>query len=141
MPTNSELLIEGFEAWNRDDCEAWLELLDPDIEIRTSGVLPDLAPVYRGHERAKKFWRMMREPWDPFRIDVERIEEEDDLVMAEIRHRGRGADSGIEVDMRFASAIRVRNGVATQLVNRRTLEEAREALLWELPAPTAAERD
>jgi ketosteroid isomerase-like protein len=140
MPTNSELLLAGFDAWNRDDCDAWLELLDPEVEIRTSGVFPDFAPVYRGHERAAKFWRQMREPWDVFRIDVEHIEEEDDLVTAAIRFRARGADSGVEVDMRFGSAIRVRNGVATELVNRRTHEEALEALLQD-QRTTAGDRD
>jgi ketosteroid isomerase-like protein len=127
-PNLSELLLAGYEAWNRDDCEAWLELLDPDVEIRTSGVFPDLADVYHGRQRAAKFWRQMREPWEVFRIDVERIEEEGDCVAAAIRFRATGVDSGVQVDMRFGNAIRVRDGLATELVNRRTFEEAREAL-------------
>jgi ketosteroid isomerase-like protein len=138
MPTNSDLLLTAYEAWNRDDCGAWLELLDPDVEIRTSGVFPDLAPVYRGHERAAKFWRQLREPWEVFRIDVERIEEGDGTAAAAVRFRARGADSGVEVDMRFGNAISVRDGLATELVNRRTLEEAREALSQEHPATGGA---
>ena len=128
MGANAELLLAGYEAWNRDDCEAWLELLDPEIEIRTSGVFPDLSAVYRGHRRAAKFWRQMHEPWDTFRIDVENMDEEGDWVAAAIRFRARGVDSGIEVDMRFGHAIRVRDGVAIEFVTRRTAEEAREAL-------------
>jgi ketosteroid isomerase-like protein len=128
MPENSELLLTAYDAWNRDDCDAWLELLHPDVEIRTSGVFPDLAPDYRGHERARKFWRQLREPWEVFRIDVERIEEAEDSAAAAIRFRARGVDSGVEVDMRFGNAISVRDGLATELVNRRTLEEARDAL-------------
>jgi ketosteroid isomerase-like protein len=140
MATNAELLLTAYEAWNRDDCDAWLELLDPDVEVHTSGVFPDLAAVYRGHRRAAKFWRQMREPWETFRIDVERIEEEGDAAMAAVRFRARGADSGLEVDMRFANAIRVRDGLATQLVNRRTLEEARDALgPGQEPAPSSGE--
>jgi ketosteroid isomerase-like protein len=134
ISTNSDLLRAGYEAWNRDDCNAWLELLDPEIEIRTSGVFPDLAPVYNGRERARKFWRQMREPWENFRIDVLEMEEESDVVAAAIRFRARGIDSGVEVDMRFGNGIRVRDGVATVLVNRRTLEEALEALLELQPA-------
>ena len=42
---NSELLRAGYAAWNRNDCDGWLELLDPDIEIVTSGLFPDLAAV------------------------------------------------------------------------------------------------
>jgi ketosteroid isomerase-like protein len=134
MPTNSELLRTAYEAWNRDDCDAWLELLDPDVEISTSGVFPDLSPVYRGHSRAKKFWRQLREPWEVFRIDVERVEEKGDVAAAEIRFRAKGVDSGVEVDMCFCNGIRVRDGLATVLVNRRTIDEAFQALLESEPA-------
>jgi ketosteroid isomerase-like protein len=128
MPSNSELLLAGYEAWNRDDCDAWLELLHPDVQIRTSGVFPDLAPDYRGHGLAARFWRQMHEPWEVFRIDVERVEEESDCAFAAIRFRARGFDSGVDVDMRFGMAMRVQDGLAIELVNRRTLDEARAAL-------------
>jgi ketosteroid isomerase-like protein len=134
MSTNSELLLTAYEAWNRDDCDAWLELLHPEVEISTSGVFPDLAAEYRGHARAAKFWRQLHEPWEVFRIDVEHIEEEGDCVTAGIRFRAKGSDSGVQVDMRFCNAIRVRDGLATELVNRRTVQEAREALRPTKPA-------
>lgn len=134
MPTNSELLLAGYDAWNRDDCQAWLDLLYPDVEINTSGVFPDLAAEYRGHARAEKFWRQMHEPWEVFRIDVEHVEDDGDCALASIGFRATGVDSGVEVDMRFGMGIRVRDGLATDLVNRRTLEEAREALRRKQPA-------
>jgi ketosteroid isomerase-like protein len=134
MSGNIELLLAGYEAWNRDDCDAWLELLDPEIEISTSGVFPDLALEYRGHKAAARFWSQLREPWEVFRIDLERIEEEDDVVTAAIRFRARGVDSGVEVDMRFGNGIRVRDGLAIELVNRRSAEEARAALLESRPS-------
>jgi ketosteroid isomerase-like protein len=140
MPTNSELLLAGYEAWNRGDCDAWLALLDPQVEIHTSGVFPDLSAEYRGHRRARKFWHQLREPWESFSIEVERIEEEGDCAAAAIRFRGRGLDSGVEVDMRFGSAINVRDDLATLLVNRRTLEEARATVLAAEPAASRAER-
>jgi ketosteroid isomerase-like protein len=126
--SNTDLLRAGYDAWNRGDLDGWLELLDPDIVIRTSGAFPDFAPEYRGLERARKFWRQMLEPWEDFRIEVERIEEEDDIVAAGIRFVARGRDSGVDVELRFGSGIRVRDGVAIELVNRRTFEEVREAL-------------
>jgi ketosteroid isomerase-like protein len=126
--SNSELLRAGFEAWNRDDCDAWLELLHPDVEISTSGVFPDFAPAYYGHAQAAKFWRRLREPWEEFRIEIEEITEDGDSATGAIRFRARGTDSGVEVDMRFGTGIRVRDGLATELVNRRTPEEAREIL-------------
>lgn len=128
MSRNTQLLLIAYDAWNRDDCDAWLRLLHPDVEIHTSGAFPDLSPVYRGHKRAKKFWQQIREPWESFRIEVERLEEVDDCVIGAIRFRATGVDSGVEVDMRFGSAIRVRDGVATEMVNGRTAHDAREAI-------------
>jgi ketosteroid isomerase-like protein len=129
MRTNSELLLAGYDAWNRDDREAWLELLHPEIEISTSGVFPDLSLAYRGRELAAKFWHQLHEPWESFRIDVDQIDEEDGgVVTAAIRFRGKGADSGVDVDMRFGMAMRVEQDLAIQLVNRRTVEEARKAV-------------
>jgi ketosteroid isomerase-like protein len=126
--SNTDLLRAGYDAWNRGDLDAWLELLDPDIVIRTSGAFPDFAPEYRGLERAKKFWRQMLEPWEDFRIEVEQIEGEGDIVAAGIRFVARGRDSGVDVELRFGSGIRVRHGLAVELVNRRSFEEVREAL-------------
>src|SRR5918998_1139970 len=130
VATNSEKLIAGYDAWNRDDCEAWLALLAPDVVISTSGVFPDLSAEYCGHGEATRFWRQMHAPWEVFRIEVEDVEE---YAFAAIRFRGTGVDSGIEVDMRFGMGIRVRDGLATHIVNRRTMEEARTALKTQLP--------
>jgi ketosteroid isomerase-like protein len=137
MSENSQLLLAGYDAWNRDDCEAWLELLHPDVEIRTSGAFPDLSPVYRGHARAVKFWHQLREPWEVFRIQVEEIDEEGDCVAASIKFRATGVDSGAEVELRFGSAIRVHDGLATELVNGRTVDEARETLRQTRPPDEA----
>ena len=137
MPTNSELLRAGYDAWNADDCDAWLELLHPDIEIRTSGVFPDLAAVYRGRRRAERFWSQLREPWERFRIEIESMEEAGDWVAAAIRFRATGVDSGVEVDMSFGHAIRVVDGLAAEFVTRRTAEEAIKALPDRGVAPAA----
>jgi ketosteroid isomerase-like protein len=126
--SNTSLLLAGYDAWNRGDRDAWLALLDPEIDIETSGAFPDFAPHYRGHQRAAKFWSQMLEPWDEFHIEVERVEEEGDIVAAGIRFRARGHDSGVEVDMRFGSGIRVRDGLAIELINRRSLKEVLQAL-------------
>jgi ketosteroid isomerase-like protein len=128
MATNAELLESGYDAWNHDDCQAWLDLLDPDVKISTSGVFPDLSAEYCGHGEATRFWKQMHVPWETFRIDVEEIEDDEAHAFAAIRFRGTGVDSGIDVDMRFGMGIRVRDGLATHMVNRRTMDEAREAL-------------
>jgi ketosteroid isomerase-like protein len=126
--SNADRLRAGYDAWNRADLDAWLELLDPDIVIRTSGAFPDFAPEYRGLGGAKRFWGQMLEPWKEFRIEVEQMEEEGDIAAAGIRFVARGRDSGVDVELRFGSGIRVEDGLAVELVNRRSFEEVREAL-------------
>jgi ketosteroid isomerase-like protein len=126
--STSELLLAGYDAWNRDDLEAYLELLHPDVRISTSGLFPDFAREYSGRERAARFWRQMHEPWETFRVDVEHIEDEDDWAIASLRFRARGADSGVDVDMRFGMAMRVSDGLAIEFLNRRTFDEARKAM-------------
>jgi ketosteroid isomerase-like protein len=134
VDSNSEKLLAGYDAWNREDCDAWLALLSDDVVISTSGVFPDLSAEYCGHGEATRFWRQMHAPWERFRIDVERVEDDDEYAFAAIRFTGKGVDSGIEVDMRFGMGIRVGDdGLATHMVNRRTLEEAREVLRAEQP--------
>jgi ketosteroid isomerase-like protein len=128
VTTNSELLLAGYDAWNRDDLEAYLDLLHPDVRIETSGMFPDLAAEYSGRERAEKFWRQMHEPWEYFRVDVEHIEDQGDWAIASVRFRSRGVDSGVEVDMRFGMAMRVEDDLAIEFLNRRTFDEARKAM-------------
>ena len=128
MSSNSELLLAGYAAWNRDDLDGYLELLHPDVHISTSGLFPDIASEYSGRDRAATFWRQMHEPWALFRIDVEHIEDEGDWAIASLRFRARGADSGVEVDMRFGMAMRVQDGLAVEFLNRRTFDEARKAV-------------
>jgi hypothetical protein len=50
----------------------------------------------------------------------------DSFVLA-LRFRGTGAVSGVDVDLRFANAIRIREGLQVIVISRRTVEEAREA--------------
>jgi ketosteroid isomerase-like protein len=133
MSENSEQVRAAYDAWNSDDLDAWLEGFHPDAELQTSGVWPDFDPVYRSKEGLAEFWRRIHEPWEVFRIDIGQIQEEGDRLAVPVRFRAKGVDSGIEVDMRFAHAFRMRDGLIVELVSRRTTEEAREMLRQRQP--------
>lgn len=51
-----------------------------------------------------------------------------DWAVASLRFRARGEDSGVEVDMRFGMAMRARDGLGIQFLNRRNFDEARKAV-------------
>src|SRR5881628_301675 len=114
MSKNSELIVAGYEAWDRGDLDAWLEGMHPDVELHTPGVFPGFDPVYRGHERMAEFWRQLREAWEVFRIDIEQIEEKGDCFVVAIRFRAKGVGSGVDVDMRFGHAITMRDSLVTE---------------------------
>ena len=124
---NVDVVRRSIAGWNRDDLDAVLETLDPEIEFHTSGVFPDFDPVYRGREGFAKFWRALHEAWEELRLDIERIEDGDDCLALEFRFRARGIGSGARVDLKFSNAITLRDGLQTRIVARRVFEDAREA--------------
>jgi hypothetical protein len=70
----------------------------------------------------------MHEAWREFRIDIEQMDEEGDCFVLALRFRGTGVGSGVESDLTFANAIRIREELQVEIISRRTVEEAREAL-------------
>jgi ketosteroid isomerase-like protein len=125
---NVKLVLRVVDGWNRDDLEAVLQTLDPDLEFHTSGVFPDFDDVYRGRDGFARFWRAMHEPWEELRLDVERIEDRAECVAVEFRFRAKGVGSGAVVDLRFANAITVHDGLQTKIVARRVFDDALEAI-------------
>jgi hypothetical protein len=70
----------------------------------------------------------MHEAWDEFRIDVERMDEARGCFVLALRLRGTGVGSGVVVDVKFANAVLMREGLQQQIFSRRTVEEALEAV-------------
>jgi ketosteroid isomerase-like protein len=93
-----EKIRTSYRAWNRQDIEAALEPIDPHVvwEIRAPG--SDEVMVYRGHEGVRAFWRDFWEAWEEISIEPERFVEKGDRVLCAIQFRGRGRESGIEVE-------------------------------------------
>jgi ketosteroid isomerase-like protein len=91
----------GIRLWNNRAWEAALTELDPDVEWRTSGVVPGLEQVYHGHDGVMRFWRSWTEAWDEIQIDTEELTERGDDVFVVARFRARGRD-GMEVDQPVA---------------------------------------
>jgi ketosteroid isomerase-like protein len=124
---NVEVIRAGYAAWARRDLDTWLETLHPAVEFQTSGVFPDLAPIYRGHRGMRSFWESMLAPWESFRLDVERIVEGDECAAVAIRFRARGKGSGVHTDLRQGHALRFEGGRIVKVSAHASFEEAFEA--------------
>src|SRR6185436_6637880 len=69
---NVELARKVFEAWNRGDVDAFLQTLDPNVEV----YLPEgglNVGVRRGHEEIRRLIEGFLEVWDDLRMEPERF--------------------------------------------------------------------
>ncbi len=51
---NMEIFKRGAEAWNQDDFDAWIDLIDPEIEWFA------LMEVFRGHAGVRQLWESFK---------------------------------------------------------------------------------
>jgi uncharacterized protein len=124
---NAELVRRGYEAFNRGDIDAVLELFDPDVEL---GVLEDspIAESFHGHDGFRKMIAENNDMFDQYRSRPEEIlEPSEDKIVVVVRSAARGRLSGAEVEGRVVHVwtIRDRKVVRMQVFNSR--EEALRA--------------
>jgi ketosteroid isomerase-like protein len=94
-----ELAREGLAAYERGDIDAVLALLDSEIEVTVSPMLPN-PEGGSSHDEFLAWIARWEEAWDSFTSDVLSIELVDDRhVIAHVRQRGVGAGSGVAVEM------------------------------------------
>ena len=111
---NIELTRRSFEAFNRGDIGEVLERLAPDVEVHTDPGLPN-SGTFHGHDGALLWFERWLEAWETFTIEIEQIiPVGDDLVVCVVQH-GRGRGSGVEVKMRAAYVLTIRDGRTTRL--------------------------
>jgi ketosteroid isomerase-like protein len=95
---NGELYRRAAQAYNDDDLDAFLALMDPDVDA-----IPRVAPMeggYRGHDGMRRFWGNLHDTFPDFHTVVVEVRELGHLTLAELRNRGRGVGSDIPVEQR-----------------------------------------
>jgi ketosteroid isomerase-like protein len=125
---NVGLVRQAYEAWNRGDLEWLLNHITPASEFRTARAFPDVEAAYRGQEGFTQFWNAIREPWETFLIEVERLEPvSDDRVLALFWFHGLGRQ-GVEVTSKFAQLFTLAEGMVKQQVGFGDCDQALEAV-------------
>jgi ketosteroid isomerase-like protein len=113
-----------YRAAVQEDVEGVVALLHPEYEFfPEAGAV--MAPAYRGHDGARRYFQETFEAWEILRLDVERLIDAGDGVVAlfELRNRGRG--SGIELSGRWAELWQT---TGTDIVSSRFYQSHEEAL-------------
>jgi len=108
---NIESLRRGYAALNRGDLSVVLDLLDPDIEWHEPAPSPD-AGTHQGRESFERFLRGWLESFDEFRVEPQRIVEQDDRLIAVVRQTGKGRASGLQIEATLAHVWTVVDGRA-----------------------------
>ena len=112
---NVEVVRQSYEAWNRGDLEALLDLMHPAVQIDyTAGAFPGIDETYEGHEGARKYWRDLRDPWSSLTLHVEKLHGTGDTVVTVFTFAGQGRD-GIVVRRRLGNVIGITDGLVSRM--------------------------
>jgi ketosteroid isomerase-like protein len=125
-PEDLETVRRAYDAFARGDLEALRTFLAPDIEWRTT---PDV-PFMGSYSGLDKFLRGMEEwtsAFDEVTTQVEEMIDAGESVIVHHRMRGRGRDSGVEVDLAIFQVVAVRNAQLVRMHDYSSREDALEA--------------
>jgi ketosteroid isomerase-like protein len=130
----SEENVEKLEVWLKTwDLDAMVRgevdfsFVDPDCAYEDE-VLPDhVGEVYRGHESLVHAAQVWLEPYETFRIELERILGDGDLIVSIHRFQAKARYSGIEFDVPLAWLFTFQDGIITRWRAYASVDEALEA--------------
>ena len=124
---NVEIIAQQVDAANRQDAEAFVATVSPDVEWEDSVFFSEPLRIYRGRQEVHDwFVRAIVEPWESIHGEVEEIIDagEDRLLVGGfLTARGRG--SGVETRIDGWFVFWFESGLMTR---RRVFRDRAEAL-------------
>ena len=113
---NVEIILQGREAINRQDADAFVALASPDIEWEDAAFWSESTRIYRGKAELREwFAQVVVEPWESVHFEVEEITEAaDDRVLVGGLLTNRGKGSGVETQTRGWNILWITNGKVTR---------------------------
>ncbi len=114
-----------YEALERDDIEAFLAHVDPDVEFHS--LILEIEGVFHGHEGVREWWSGIRTTFPDWIPSIAGIRAFGDRVVVHGRGSGRGAASGVGIDEDFWQVAEFRGGLMTWYRAVRTENEALKA--------------
>jgi ketosteroid isomerase-like protein len=125
---NVEIVREIWKAWDKDDPgQLPLSAIDPEAVYEDS-LLPDHAgETYHGHQGFLRAWAQAIEPWAGLEASLDWARAAGDDVVSCHRMRGRGKESGIEMEITYGYVWKFRDGKIVYCKAFATPDEALEA--------------
>ena len=91
---NVERLHRGYDDFNRRDLDAFLALMDPEVELTTRFMEVEGTPYYRGHDGVREWWRTLLGVFPDFSIETIDVRDLGDSLIVAVRVRGHGVAGG-----------------------------------------------
>ena len=121
-----ETVRRAYDAFARGDLETLTTFLAPDIEWRTTPEVPFMGN-YSGLDEFLRGMGEWTSAFDDVTTEVEEMIDAGENVIVRHRMRGRGRDSGVEVDLEICQVVAVRDGKLIRMHDYSTREEALKA--------------
>jgi uncharacterized protein len=106
---NAALVIRGIDAYNAGDLDALVTMAHPDIEWEVAPEHP-AATTHRGFDAVREYHRDWRNMVEGLTIELQSVAEHGDSVVTVCRLRGKGAESGADVEVELALLTTFRDG-------------------------------
>ncbi|HYI37258.1 MAG TPA: nuclear transport factor 2 family protein [Thermoleophilaceae bacterium] len=120
---NVEIVREMYKAFHSGDAEGALAHFDPEVEVDASSRVD--GEVGRGHEDLARIISQWTDAFEAWREDIEGIRDAGDRVCVVATQRGRGRESGIDIETRYAVVYEVQRG---KIIGMALYAEPAEAL-------------
>ena len=127
MGRSRELVERLAERLNAGDLEGWVVLYSEDLEFVASDSWPETSTI-RGRDGLREFWAEFSGVWDEVQIQIDRLHEGEDAVVAESRWVTRGRASGVEGTLEFVLGLWMRDGLIVRGQFFDELDDALEAV-------------
>jgi ketosteroid isomerase-like protein len=118
-----ELLRQVYDALGRRDFDALAALADPDFEMDLTDRVLNPA-TYRGADGLARFLAEVDELWASMELELDRVIERGDQVLAVLRVTLRGRGSGVELKDHIAQLWTVRDEKVVRMQLRQDADAA-----------------
>jgi ketosteroid isomerase-like protein len=123
---NVELALRAYDAFNRRDWDAFVALMDDDVEIVTR--IAAIEGRRHGHAGMRGWWDAMLAAFPDYDTEVVEVRDLGDVTLAPLRAVGHGAGSEVPFEDLLWHACRWRRGKCVLWRAFETEDEALEAL-------------
>jgi ketosteroid isomerase-like protein len=122
---NVESARRAYAAFNRRDPDAFLALVDPEVEFSTRFV--ERSDPYHGHDGVRAWWDDILRVFPDFSVEVVEILDMGDVTVNALRVRGHGLGSDTPFEESIWQVAEWRAGKAISWHSHATEAEALEA--------------